>query len=454
MPDYVYIVSLGCPKNFVDTEIIAASLLGEGFGLTSDLSCASYYLINTCAFIESARKETEEHIREAVEWKKTEGGKLVVCGCIRQWSGFREFRKMFPEVDFWFGPDEASELGKKVRKPANSIKPTGESPVTPPSLYDHTIPRLQLTPAHYAYLKIAEGCSNRCSYCSIPEIRGPFRSRTADSVLKEAAVLLENGVRELILIAQDTTAFGTDRRKDGEDIAYLTERLNGLEGDFIFRILYTHPAHYSAEFIDTLARAKRFIAYLDIPLQHISDPVLESMGRMTTEREIRALLRRLRDAIPGLGIRTSFITGYPGESEDDFKNLRDFVQEQRFERLGVFAYSPESGTEAGNKMALPGAVRKDRAREIMQIQSKISLQRNIELVGKVIDVIIDSVDSGFGTGRGMHDAPDIDNDVRVENCPEDTIPGDILRVRVRGAGEYTLNGAAEHKQALESHSGK
>jgi len=437
---YVYTVSLGCPKNFVDTEVIAGSMVIQGFGMTPDLEDADVYLLNTCAFLPSARSEAEEYLEEASAWKAEypEHRKIVVSGCLNQWDTDHVYPARFPQVDLWAGINEVAHLGELLLKLMADGKVV--VPVEMPAyLYDESTPRLQLTPNHYAYIKIADGCNNRCSYCSIPKIRGELRSRGCDSVVKEAENLLAGGACELIVIGQDITAFGNDRGKP--ELASLLQRLDNLPGEYLLRLLYTHPAHFSPELIDVMAHGKHVLPYIDMPLQHISDNILQAMGRKVGRKHIETLLAELRRSIPGLAIRTTFITGFPGESEADFQELYDFVKAQRFERLGVFTYCAEPDTPAaGMAEQVPQDVAAARRDRLMELQAEISLAFNRSLIGKEMKVIIDSpADSGAYLGRTYLDTPEIDNCVMVKTRRR-LDSGAIVPVKITAAGAYDLTG--------------
>ncbi|MDD5697943.1 MAG: 30S ribosomal protein S12 methylthiotransferase RimO [Victivallaceae bacterium] len=437
----VFVVSLGCPKNLVDTEVMTGILLSNGFRLSLDPRQADIYLINTCAFIPPARAETAAALEEAASWKRKSPRRrrIIVTGCLIHWDRSGDFRKQFPAVDLWAGVDDIPRIArliKRARTAGNTPLPGPNS--SPPSfLYDENLPRLQLTLPHIAYLKIADGCDNRCSYCAIPDIRGRLRSRTLRSVVAEAETARNNGAAELLLLAQDTTAFGSDRG-GRDDLSALLHALDQPEGNFWIRLLYTHPAHFRPELIELIAAGKHILPYIDLPLQHISDKLLSSMRRRISAAATRELLKRLRQNIPGLAIRTTFITGLPGETADDFKLLRDFILEQEFERLGVFSYSPEPGTPAaGFSAPVPAAVAAERAAELMRVQAKISLKKNKSLVGREFDVIVDVAGTSSAVGRSYMDAPEIDNCVVLPKV-RTVMPGKIYRSVITGAAEYEL----------------
>lgn len=412
--ELLYAVSLGCPKNLVDTEMITGAFINGGARLTFDPDAASVYLINTCAFLASARAEAQEAVEEGAAWKSDHPeGKLIVAGCLVNHPQVSEFKAAFPEVDLWAGPREL-----------DLIRPMPLCPGGFPL-------RLQLTLPHVAYLRIADGCDNRCAYCLIPRLRGDKCSRSIASCIAEARQLIAVGVRELILIAQDTTAFGDN----GETFLQLLQALEELPGAFRYRILYTHPVHYTDELIAFLGSAKKFIPALDIPLQHISDRMLERMNRHTDSRYIRDLVGKLRAAIPGLTLRTTFITGFPGETEEDYQELLRFTAETRFERLGVFAFSPEPGTPAFEmEDQVPGEVADKRAREIMRRQHLRIAAANNALVGKKVWIMVDDFDGDYALGRRDADAPEIDQNVYLRLPGKVRFaPGDRIEVTITNA---------------------
>ena len=440
-PLKVFVVSLGCPKNLVDTEVVVGGLLQNQFLMVFDPEDADLYMLSTCAFIPSAREETEEEIAMAASWKSQNPGnrRLIVCGCIVQWDENGSFRKYYPEVDLWAGIDSAEELGKLAvglfdRAPETSVIRKD----SPEYMYDERTPRLQLTLPHIAYLKIADDCDNRCAYCSIPNIRGDMRSRTTASVVAEAKNLIKGGVKEILLIAQDITAFGVDNNIPGENMAELLQQLDGLEGDFYLRMLYTHPAHFTDDIIDAMKQCKHLLPYVDVPLQHINDNILKRMGRKVSSSQIRTLIKKLRTAIPDIAIRTTFITGLPGEGKAEYQELLDFVEEQRFERLGVFAFSPEPGTPAAIMPNTPDlAIAEERSEAIMGLQAQIALEANSKLKGQEIPIIVDWINDNHAIGRTLYDAPEIDNTVIIRDG-QDLEPGSIITGKVVEANEYEL----------------
>lgn len=439
----VRIVSLGCAKNLVDTEIAAAALLIRGFAFTDDEKEADLLFINTCAFLASARKEAEAEIIHAEAWKKRRAGrKIIVAGCIVSWDTDGAFRAKHPEVDAWCSIRSVDDIGRIA---AETIGKNGGGCFFDgggkPYLYSHATPRLQLTPPHYAYLKIADGCDNRCTYCKIPDIRGPLRSRTVEDVIKEAENLLKNGVRELIVIAQDTSAFGRDRYGKPK-LAELLDGLDRFDGEYLIRLMYLHPASINDELLSAMARCKHLIRCLEIPIQHVSDRILKAMHRKIGGEETKAVIRKLRFDL-GFDLRTTFMLGFPGETDEDFRELLDFVREIRFTRLGAFVFSPEDGVPAAAMPGRPSArVAGKRLKELMELQAGISLEANNALTGREADVIVDEIlPRGKAAGRLFADAPEIDNTVRVKGLKKgEAQVGDFIKIRVESAAEYEISG--------------
>ena len=435
MRNTVFIVSLGCPKNLVDTEVMAGLLLTNGFMLAEEPEQADLYLINTCAFLPEAREEAYDNIREALRWKKKRKSerRIVVTGCLCQKVPMAQLHKKYPEVDVFLPVDAIGKLAE-ILQGAAVPQCTGK----PTFLADETMPRLLLTMPHVAFLKIADGCNNCCAYCSIPGIRGNLRCRTQESVLKEAQDLIQGGARELVLIAQDITAYDQPGGLGG-----LLRGLNALPGDFRIRLLYTHPAHYTDDIIAAIAECGKVIPYLDIPLQHISDRILKEQFRRVTTARTKELLAQLRKSIPGLVLRTTFITGLPGETEAEFEELKAFIREQRFERCGVFAYSPEPDTPAAQYPdQIPYEIAQARADELLEIQQSIMKERNREWIGKKDRVLIDQVMEDGACGRGTPDAPEIDNTVWV-TAPYPLEEGLFYDIIYTDADEFELHGEVQ-----------
>ncbi len=450
MPVTVGFISLGCAKNLNDSEIMIGHLQKAGMTMTPEPDLADVVVVNTCSFIDKAKKESIDTIlgvaqaKERGEYPKEQ--KLVVAGCLAQRFS-KELPELLPEVDAFIGLDQVTTLPDII---TNIMAGTLSSRnlVSEKSTYipDYDTPRFRLTPRHSAYIKIAEGCNHTCSFCVIPQIRGRHRSRSQESIIREARMLVESGVKEINLIAQDSTYYGMDRWQNGDrptprsgvdsskgdSLATLIRELNAIPGDFWIRILYTHPAHWSAELTRTIAECPKVARYVDIPLQHISDNMLSAMQRQTNGDYIRELLRSMRAGVPGMAIRTTFITGFPGETEDDHRELMDFIEEFRFERAGIFTYSREEDTKA---YKMPNQVhhrtKTRRANEASELLARIADEIGQEQIGKTIRVLVEAP----GVARTEWDAPDIDGSVSV---PEDLPVGQFADVRIIDAVAYDL----------------
>ena len=404
----VCIVSLGCPKNLVDSEDLLAALSKEGFHFSPDASDAEVVLVNTCGFIEEAKKESIEEILR-LRHIKDEGKKLLVFGCLAKRYG-KELISEIPEIDALWGVGEEDKIVEYCKSAVISRK-AGKSAsrdMKRPRTVDH---RLSTFP--YAYLKIAEGCSRGCTYCVIPSIRGPYRSLEPDKILRAAKRHIGSGVKELIIVAQDTANYA--REFKGYDLASLIRDISSIDGDFWLRLLYLYPSSINDKLMSAIADNKKVCKYLDIPFQHSEDGILRAMGRSGTRGSYVSLIRRIRKAVPDVTLRTTFMVGFPGETENDFTGLKNFVEEMRFERLGVFTYSKEEGTQAaklkGNVPARTGKIRRD---EIMRVQSRISLEKNMALIGKRFRAIVDEVRGDAAIARLSSQAPEIDGVVFIE----------------------------------------
>ena len=434
---FFFIEALGCPKNLVEAEVISGSLLSANYGISFDPAEANIYIVVTCGFLPSARGEAADSVAAAVEWKASGADrKIVVAGCLMNHEDIGKFREYFPEVDLWVPVNDTARIPELL---AGAEMLGDENGIT--FLADETCPRMQFTLPHVAYLKISDGCNNRCSYCAIPNLRGALRSRTLSGIVSEAEQLIANGVRELVIIAQDLTAYGQDR-SDGTNISGLLKALDAIEGEFVIRLLYTHPAHYTDEFIDAVANGKHILPYLDMPLQHINDRILKAMNRHIDRAGIEAVLTKLRERIPGLTLRTTFITGLPGETDAEFDELCEFVKKWKFERFGVFSYAPEPGTPAA---AMPDQVPVEiadvRAKKLLKSQKERMKRAQKKLIGTTLQAIFDYVDdeSGYGVARTFADAPDIDNVLYFE--VDDTVePGDFITVEITGTASTDLIG--------------
>ncbi len=504
----VGLISLGCAKNLVDAEIMLGTLLKEGMTIVNDPAAADALIVNTCAFIDPAKEESVNAVLEADEARRhaRPDQALVVSGCMAQRYP-DELRKEIPEIDALMGLNEVPRVAEIVRKAVEHRKAAGPrkwrggaktksaaAPATTPIKFvsrratyipDYDTPRFRLTPGHFAYVKIAEGCNHPCTFCVIPRMRGRHRSRTVESIVAEARQLIGEGVKELNLISQDTTYYGLDlwpaakrdqrpfdhtrsrtfsqpsllpvaavhdRRKRTETagghrpplqlptLCALIRELDGLDGDFWIRLLYTHPAHWSDELIETIAASRHVPRYVDMPLQHIHPAMLSAMQRETSEAWIRDLIARIRRGIPGIALRTTFIVGFPGETETHFEHLLDFIRETKFDRVGVFLYSQEEGSRAARlPHQAPDDVKRERHARAMALQRQLSRERNAAMVGRRLRVLVDRPGNRkkfAWIARGEADAPDIDG--RVHLAEKNLRAGKFLDVTVTGSSEYDL----------------
>jgi|Deesub1362A_J573_1020465.scaffolds.fasta_scaffold00604_20 ribosomal protein S12 methylthiotransferase len=424
----VSISTLGCPKNVVDSERLVRSLLSRGVPVVDDPRAADILVVNTCGFIRDAKEESIGEVLRLAEIKNSSGAKrLVVIGCLAE-RYREELIKEIPEIDVIWGvgkEGEVVEYCEQLAKGRGQESRDGEGAA-----------RGTLN-SSYAYLKIAEGCDKRCTFCVIPSIRGRFRSFKPDVILSEAEQHIKNGIREIILIAQDITSYGKGLK--GYNLLSLLRDLTSLSGEFYIRLLYLYPTGIKDELIGFIATNDRILKYLDIPLQHSEDRILRLMGRSGTKRAYRDLLRRLRQDIPDIALRTTFIVGFPTETEEEFKHLIDFIEEIGFDRLGVFKYSREEGTYAGRlKGHIPEKVKQRRYDEIMRRQALISLTKNRELIGRRFRAIIDGVDRGVAIARLYSHAPEVDGVVVIEDKQRAIKTGDLVDVEIVEADVYDL----------------
>lgn len=426
----INLISLGCAKALVDSEVLLGGLKQQEFMIAEEPEDANAIVINTCGFLEEAREESIEVILEAAELKKIDPKKkLLVIGCLPSRFDIKELEEALPEVDKFFEQGKMAEVVQYL-----SGKPYME--------FDPTYWRSLLTPSHYAYLKITEGCDNGCSFCSIPLMRGKQVSRPLDSLVEEASRLVDRGVKEIMIIGQDTTSYGWDLPEKIylHDLMY---ELSGIDGLEWIRLHYAHPAHFSRKNIPVMADAENICDYLDMPVQHASSRLLKHMRRGLDREGILQRIREIREAIPNIALRTSLITGYPTESDQDFQELLDFVEEVQFDRLGVFTYSEEPGTHAANfKDDVPKQVKYDRRDEIMLLQQNIMLEKNQSQVDKTLRVIIDRFDVEMNEyiGRTEWDSPDVDGIVRISPSENSLTVGDFYDVSITDANEYELIG--------------
>ena len=422
----INIITLGCSKNTVDSEHLAAQLTAMDYRIVfdSDRTDADVVVINTCGFIGDAKQESIDTILRAAQLK-SEGKieELFVVGCLSQRYA-DELRPELPEVDDFFGVNDwagiVERLGAKYRK-ENETK------------------RELSTPSHYAYLKISEGCNWMCGYCAIPLIRGRHKSVPMESLIAEAEALAESGVRELMVIAQDTTYYGVDIYGERK-LAELLERLCRIEKIEWIRLHYAYPTDFPDEVIEVMAREKKICKYLDIPFQHISDNQLAAMKRRHTKEEALTLIKKLRTAIPDIALRTTLLVGYPTESEADFKELVEFVRETKFDRLGVFAYSEEEGTYSATRLSddVPEQTKQERVDAIMRLQERISLENNAKRIGQKMRVIIDRKEGDFYIGRSEYDSPEVDQEIIVESFGKRLYRGRFYNVAITDAEDYDL----------------
>ena len=432
-------VSLGCPKNLVDSEVMLGLIREKNFTVTNDPADAEIIIVNTCGFIESAKEESINTILQMSEYK-TQGScrYLIVTGCLSQRYA-DELAQSIPEVDAFVGTECFTDIswvieqvidGKKV---LHMTRNTTEQPVE--------MPRMLTTPEYMAYLKIAEGCDNCCSYCIIPKLRGPYTSRPYEAVMAEAKELAASGIKEIIVVAQDTTRYGEDLYGKLM-LPQLLKDLNDLEGIEWIRVMYCYPNNFTDELIEAFATLPKVCKYVDLPLQHASNSLLASMNRYDTKEQVEALLKKLRTSIPGIVIRTTFIVGFPGESEADFEELKEFVRKVRFDRMGAFAYSEEEGTYAAESYedSIPQEVKQARLDELMDIQQGISAELSAEKIGKQMKIIIDRLEGDYYIGRTEFDSPEVDPEVLIEQGKQKLLIGNFYQVEIINSDDFDLFG--------------
>jgi ribosomal protein S12 methylthiotransferase len=452
VPVKVGMISLGCAKNLVDAEVMLGDIVAKGMEVTSKADEADVLIVNTCAFIDSAKEESIEAILDAHQQrglKRRNGQKLIVSGCMAQRFS-SELASELPEVDAFMGLDQIAKAGEIVQsvigKGAGNNTPFNF--VTPRSRYipDYTTPRFRLTPRHFAYLKIAEGCNHPCSFCVIPQMRGRHRSRSMESVESEVRQLVAEGVKEINLISQDTTYYGMDLWEQkagprqpvdsskGPTLTRLLEKIESIPGDFWVRLLYTHPAHWSDELIRSIAASSKVARYIDMPLQHIHEEMLQMMRRETSRQHIEGLIQRIREGIPGITLRTTFIVGFPGETEESFDSLLEFIERIRFERLGIFTYSQEEGSRAAKMQNhLSPTIKNARYRKAMNLQQKIASELAGSMVGRDIKALVEEP----LVARSEGDAPDVDTRILLSRRAP---VGEFVTVNITGTQVYDLRG--------------
>lgn len=438
MTKKVAVVTLGCPKNQVDSEIMAG-LLAQDYSFIENPAEADIIVVNTCTFIQSAKEESIETIFEMAGYKKSGNCQtLIATGCLAQRYG-TELMQDIPELDGVLGTGNIDEITKVVQASEGTRTSLIKEEIN--FLQDELMPRIRSTPNYLAYVKVAEGCDNYCTYCVIPFVRGHFRSRTEESVLREVQEMAAQGVKEIMVMAQDTTRYGYDL--NGElRLPQLIHQLAGIEGIEWIRLMYCYPDRFTDELIETMRQEPKVCKYIDLPLQHADNKILKEMNRRGTIEEAETLIGKLRVAMPDITVRTTMITGFPGESEQEFQNLVDFIERVQFDRLGVFAYSQEENTPAGQRedQILP-EVREQRRERIMQLQQEISLERQQRWVGRIVTVLLEeNQPDGRWMGRTEGDAPEIDGQVYITMCQTSIQVGDLVKVRILEADNYDLVG--------------
>ena len=440
-------ISLGCPKNLVDSEVMMGQLKQNGYQITSDAADAETVVVNTCGFIDSAKKESIDTILEAAQLKTNGHAKrLIVAGCLVE--RYRdELQAEIPEVDAFIGTNQINDILAVCDPNTNTrslpVVQLGNQSAT--YLYDDSTPRVLATPSHYAFVKIAEGCDRPCAFCFIPQMRGHFRSRRFGSIIAEVHQLAEEGVKEIILVAQDSSRYGEDLGKQ-DALARLLRELSHVDGIEWVRVMYTYPTHISDAFLDVLAEEPKAVKYLDIPLQHASQNVLKLMKRGGNRASLERLIERVRKRVPGIAVRTTFISGFPGETEKDYEELLGFIKSVEFDRVGIFTYSDEEGTPAFDLAGkVPPRTAARRRNSLMKEQAKISRRKNRARLGEVVRVMFEGESKEselLWQGTMETQAPDIDGCVLINDVPDGVLPasGEFVNVEITEAHEYDLVG--------------
>ena len=444
-------ISLGCSKNLIDTEIAIGHFQNNKYEIESNPEKAEIIVINTCGFIESAKEEAINTILEMAEYKKKKCKYLIVMGCLVQ-RYYEELVKALPEVDLFIKIDEYDKMWQKIEKlikedtveisTTNTSKKISEIKPLPMPTHNEFFERVVTTGKNFAYLKIGEGCSNRCTYCAIPYIRGPFVSRPQEEIIKEAKILASKGIKEIIIIAQDTTKYGVDIYGEPK-LAELLQKISEIPEIKWVKFLYSYPEGITDELIQTVKNNEKICKYFDIPIQHISDSILKKMNRRTNKKEIENLLEKLRKEIPDVTLRTSLIVGFPGETKKDFEELSDFVKKAKFDKLGAFMYSKEDGTPAAKLPdQIHGNTKKSRYNKIMKIQQKISNENLQKKIGQEFEVLIEDIsfDGKYLIGRTKQDVPDIDGIVYVKNSDTINLVDKFVKVYITDVKDYDLIG--------------
>lgn len=443
------VTTLGCPKNLVDTENIIGILHAAGYPITGDQAKADLSLVNTCTFISDSTNESIDVLSELAD----EGKKLIVTGCMAQRFKGDIFDEL-PEAQAVVGTGNIAQILDVVKEVTRNINDGKDSKIVkvdnvPTAVADASMPRIKTQVGPSAYLKIAEGCNHRCAFCIIPHLRGDMRSRPIEDIVAEAKSLVENGAQELVLVSQDSTDYGTDLYKR-RALADMLAAVADESGAKWLRIMYAYPTEMEPEMLDVIVSKPNIMNYIDIPLQHASANVLKAMRRPAS---VRDTVKLIREKMPTGTLRTTFVVGFPGETDEDFQELYDFVEETRFDRVGVFTYSPESGTPAGDfENQVPEEIKQERKDALMQLQQQISLERNQEYIGKELEMLVEHIEHGEEihdekpieklrvVGRSFRDAPEIDGQLYLEDCPnaKQPLPGEMVTVRVVACDEYDL----------------
>ena len=431
-------ISLGCTKNLVDSEVMLGLLNEKGYKITPHEDQADILIVNTCAFIDAAKQESMDAILQLVESNSDHHRKIIVTGCLAQRYGDQLKEELKGEIHAFVGTGDFHHIIDACESVLAEGNPFHEISGLPSYLYQHNTPRLRTTPDHLAYVKIAEGCDNSCSYCVIPQVRGSYRSRPIESVVAEVNSLAQSGVKEVTLIAQDTTYYGREQKKS-EQLSSLLRQLVQIPGIGWIRTLYGHPSHITHEFLTLMASDKKICSYMDVPVQHIHDDILRKMGRQTSQAQILDLIRNIRSTIPNVTLRTSLIVGFPGETEEHFNALMQFVEQAQFDHMGVFPYSAEEGTKAANiPNPVPDLVKEERVAQIAQLHERIAETKRRNLVGQKELVLVD-VGGDEAAGRTQGQAPEIDDVVYITG--ESVKGGEFLEVEIIDTcGPYDLIG--------------
>ena len=427
----IALINHGCAKNLVDSELMLGKLIQNGYKITLDETKADIVIINTCSFINDAEKESVKSIFDMIN----AGKKIVITGCLPQ-KHKKELQELIPEALAFLGTSDIDKIVDVIKKITKDKKTRYEVNENPEYNYPEDVKRQQITMGASSYIKIAEGCNFNCGYCIIPQLRGPYKSRKIENIVKEAKELAQKGVNEIVLIAQDTTSYGKDIYGK-PSLKELLIELNKIKELSWIRIMYTYPSFITDELLETINKLDKVVKYIDIPLQHVSKNMLEAMNRPVIDN--KKLIKKIRKLVPSVAIRTTFIVGYPGETEENFQELYNFIKEMKIEKLGIFEFSREKNTKAYKlKPQIPSKIKKQRKKQLMELQQQVSKEINNKLIGKKIDCIIEAINSdGMVVGRTYKDAPEVDGLVFI-NTKTPVTPGDIITVKITGAVEYDL----------------